>query len=128
VLNLGTLFFGFIFFAVSLVFLVLFKVLSRIKFFDKAYNSLHSLLFWNAMIRFILESYLELVIASFVNIGDLYWDNPSNVMASLFSVAFVAITFLFPIFVSVFLYKKYSVLDCHDTESKYGALYEGVRN
>ena len=70
VFNLGTLFIAFIIFAFLVVLMSLIKVMSitRIKCFDTIYDKMKMTIFWNGVIRFTLEGYLELVISSYVNL------------------------------------------------------------
>jgi len=49
-------------------------------------------------------------------------------MASLFSVFFVGMTFIFPIIAVIYIYTQKENLGTPFTESRFGALYEGVRH
>jgi hypothetical protein len=74
--NLGFIFLGLIGLAVLIILALLLRLLKR-KFpiFNKVYIMLSRRLFFNMIIRSIMESYLKLCISTFISIKDLSFDD-----------------------------------------------------
>ena len=85
-------------------------------------------LFWGTAIRFVFESYLELVICVTIGMVNISWsqDNLSIPYCSVFTVVFMLAVFIMPLFTSVFYYWKIDKVEEEQFTSDYGTLYDGL--
>lgn len=84
-------------------------------------------IFWNTIIRTLLETYLEMALANLIKmyaINDSSWFELLGSSYSIF-ILFVLSTFIF--IVPILLYKKRNQLKTQDFTSKYGALMQELR-
>jgi urate oxidase len=79
---------------------------------------------WNGVIRFYLESFLEVTMSSFINLLRLEWDSAPNIICSAFSIFFVFLSAFFPMAMCYELYKNHDKLEEENHLHVYGALYE----
>jgi len=103
--NLGTIFvlmhvYAILYIASGLLFLLGKKWNS----FAKGYQKLAKFLFWNGLIRFFIEAYLELSLAVIVNLVHLKWDTESGaeLYSSITTVFYSLIVVGLPIFLAFF--------------------------
>ena len=85
-------------------------------------------LFWGTPIRFVFESYLELVICVTIGMINISWsqDNLSIPYCTIFTMGFTGAVLIMPLFTSVFYYWKIDMLEDKQFTSDYGTLYEGL--
>jgi len=79
------------------------------------------------LIRFLLESYLELCICALLNMMFLSDKGSGEIMGAMFATSYVGILTLLPIIISWFLLRYRHVLKKKKIERKYGAFYEDLR-
>jgi len=79
------------------------------------------------LIRFILESYLELCICSLLNMMFLSKNGSGEILSAIVAFCYVFLLTLFPIIISWFLLRYRHVLKKKKIERKYGAFYEDLR-
>ena len=93
------------------------------------YEKLKQNLFWSTALRFIFESYLELVICITVGMLNLEWsqDNFSMSYNTLWTLSFAFIALILPLFTSFFYYCRIDQVDDEQFTKKYGTLYEGLQ-
>ena len=86
-------------------------------------------LFWSMAIRFVFESYLELVICVTIGLLNLEWSskNFSITYCSIFNIIFAVIVLVMPILTSIFYYINIDRVDEEEFKRKYGTLYDGLQ-
>ena len=86
-------------------------------------------LFWSTALRFVFESYLELVICVTIGMLNISWEseNFSTQYCTIFTVVFMIIVVLMPLFTLVFYYWKIDSLEEEEFKKKYGTLYDGLQ-
>ena len=105
---------------------------------SKMYNWFLRVLFWNFLLRFILEESMQTWFASQINfpfIHDFYFlENESAVKASFMvhfdyfmTISLFLLTALIPIFIVTFYYLNQHKLDNRHFKRKYGAAYDGLK-
>ena len=107
--NLGTIFFIF------LTFLILIPIGWCLKFFAvdtrevrKPNKKLREFLYWKGIIRFLIESYMELILAVTLNVK-LYRSESGYLgvkFSNWFTIFFFIVLILLPIWMAIFFYKK----------------------
>ena len=85
-------------------------------------------LFWSIAIRFVFESYLELVICVTIGLLNLRWseDNFSIAYCSIFTVVFAVIVIIMPILTSIVYYWNIDRIEEETFKKRYGTLYDGL--
>ena len=86
-------------------------------------------LFWSMAIRFVFESYLELVICVAIGLLNLQWSskNFSITYCSIFNIVFAVIVLVMPLLTSIFYYINIDRVDEEEFKRKYGTLYDGLQ-
>ena len=86
-------------------------------------------LFWSTALRFVFESYLELVICVTIGMLNISWesDNFSTQYCTIFTVIFMIVVFFMPLFTLIFYYWKIDSLEEEEFKIKYGTLYDGLQ-
>ena len=82
---------------------------------------------WNAFIRYWLEEYLTICIASIIKLYGLdytNWYEGSLSTAALMSLCAISLT---PINIWVFLYRNYQLIRSEEFIRKYGSLTDGLQ-
>ena len=85
-------------------------------------------LFWSVPLRFMFEAYLELSICVSIGLLNLQWDNKNFSIQynAIFTIVFVILVILMPLFTLVFYYYKIDSVEDEEFKTKYGTLYEGL--
>ena len=98
-----------IFILASLIYHLFKKCSTNPKFaiIGKLYKKLKDKLFWNSLLRSILELYLELIIANMIKLYALNFDDFSEGISSAMAVAACVVLVTFIFFVWRFLFKKF---------------------
>jgi len=91
------------------------------------YGNLKSKIFWNSVLRALIEQYLPTCMATFksIQLGN-QWNDFESVMNSLASFLFVPYIVLYPIWIIVFLRRNRYLLSDRRFMSKYGSIYLNV--
>lgn len=85
-------------------------------------------LFWNSIIRFSLESYVDFFICAMINVKkDLLWNESGEVLSSLLSIFSLLLFFILPIIMHFTLTKYFYKFKSSKFESKFGDIYEGLK-
>ena len=86
-------------------------------------------LFWSMAIRFVFESYLELVICVTIGLLNLQWSsqNFSITYCSIFNIVFAVIVLFMPLLTSIFYYINIERVNEEEFKRKYGTLYDGLQ-
>ena len=83
-------------------------------------------MFWNTYIRFGLEAYLELQIATLLRFKNFSFDGADQIFHTVFSMMLLVATWGFLIFAGVFLMTKFTAIKRPEIEKKFGDLYLGL--
>lgn len=125
--NLGTLF---IIVMVGFLFLIIICLLGIFRYTHRKihlkYESWRDTMFWNTIIRFILEGYIELGLSSFLHYTILNWSTWSEVMASLIAMGMLGTVYAMPVISAWIIYHNRKILINHSFEESFGAFYEGL--
>ena len=113
--NMGTNFVFTHFFAVGLMFTLLFFLLrNKGRRLERIYRGFKKRFLWNAIVIFFMEAYIEMGLCSFAVINRWYWDpagdfnNNSNMV---YAVLFASIICLYPLVVMFIFCKNKAMLD-----------------
>ena len=134
-MNTGTVFF----LAVTLISLILiYGLLLILKLVIKPITwlkmKIETYLFWNGILRFLVESYFEIVIA--VGINSVFWDTtvktemmsfPGVVISTCFCALFMIISVGLPIFILSFYLSNNDHWNQPKFISKYGTVLDSMR-
>ena len=94
-------------------------------------------MFYNFIIRYFLESYFEIAIASFINIVEVRsyfigkcvqrrWDNPTYQFSTIFAMIMGGLSIGFPIIIGVFLLAFKAKLPSPNFKAKFESFYENI--
>ena len=85
-------------------------------------------LFWSIALRFVFESYLELVICVSIGLLNLRWseDNFSIAYCTIFTIVFAVIVLIMPILTSIIYYWNIDRIEEETFKKRYGTLYDGL--
>jgi hypothetical protein len=104
ILNMGSLFWFINAWLACLLGSYLLKVCStKHRYIMKVYIWLKTWVFWNFIIRLILESYIDLSISSFINILHMTWDTTGEIAGACMSCLSCALVISFPVFMFIFI-------------------------
>ena len=129
--NMGTCFFMVQLYLSGCLITLLLGILIKVCSINKAKTTQKKMkdrLFWGTAIRFIFESYLELVICVTIGLKNIAWsqENFSISYCTVFTVVFAAIVLIMPLFTSIFYYCKIDKVDDDQFTKNYGTLYNGL--
>ena len=128
--NLGTIFFMFIFFVLlALINVVLFFIGADQRNARKHHANLSKFLYWKGSVRFIIESYMEILLATCINIA--LYNRESEYVGVSFSNYFTIVLFTIavglPIWVIIFFLFNIHKWEDEEFEERHGAVLEGTR-
>jgi hypothetical protein len=111
-------------------FFVLVLIALLLKFFKEnfeaikiIYDHLAKMIFWNMILRMILEGYIEYSISSILNVRDMVWITNSDKLSSAFAIVILVVVLVFPFFVWALLWSKYSILGQEKAINVFGSTY-----
>lgn len=85
------------------------------------------MIFFNTILRFLMECYLELSISSMVQVRSINWNNESNTFAIAFAIFIFVLIIAYPFFTIIFLTRNFKKLEDHAFEQTYGSLFENIK-
>lgn len=113
-LNSGTLFWLFFLWLFLIVIYVLATIVQKIAFRNSKLKTFLSILsywiFFNYIIRLLLESYIDLCLTSLINLKLFYWGVSGEKIGTLFSFFVFTSISLFSILVLVFVFRNFRTL------------------
>lgn len=113
--------------SIGVLFFIQICVLSKYSHY-KLYMSIKQRIFYNAFIRYILQSYLKLEIATSTALFYAQWDKSLKYyIIGVTSLVGVVLLVLMPVLFYYILYKQKDKLQVHSVKSKIGSLYLGMR-
>eukprot|EP00347_Sterkiella_histriomuscorum_P011756 403371220 len=84
---------------------------------------------YNTIIRFMMESYLDMALFSYMNIVLFYMEDNLNITSGAFAVLFFIISVAIPIVGAVFIYKNSTQLqESKEFLNKYGSIVKGMQS
>ena len=99
----------------------------RVTWSKKLSNKLYNFLYWGGILRLLMEGFLEVIIATMLNVRRNYWDATySIIMTNVFSTSMTLILVLLPVWILVFYCKKREEWANEEFEETYGAVLEGL--
>jgi len=93
---------------------------------NKVFRFLHTRVFFNFIIRFLLESYMDLYLNAILNIFSLYFGDIGGSISSVLSIFFISAFTLLPFMLHFFLRSKFHRFKEKMFEERFGCLYEGI--
>ena len=96
---------------------------------SKVSSKLNGYLYWNALIRFFLEAYLDVSICALINLKSFIWisEFSSLTFNNLMAVLFITILLLLPPFLLIFAACKHQHWQSEEYQKRYGSLIEGAK-
>jgi len=91
------------------------------------YQTMHSLLFFNYFLRFILESYMEFALFSLLSLTNFNHSNKSEVLSDVASKVILSLIVATPIFICAFSITFQSKLAEERFEKRIGTMYSGLK-
>jgi hypothetical protein len=106
--NLGSLFdYVTSFLAITVLALIIRIFRHKHPWIMKVYNYIADILFFNLILRLIIEGYMDFSVTSFLNVTHLIWKTRSDVIASIVTIVLVIVVALFPGVVWILVKKNY---------------------
>ena len=133
ILNLETIFLITIG-SLAIIFLVLILKLTVYRIFPvngflmRYFDSLYKTLFFDYIIRFFLEGYIELMISSLLNIPNLSYESSGEYFSAIFAQIFCGILIFFPFVILFFIFGNHEILEKSFLSRKFGSLWEGINH
>jgi hypothetical protein len=62
----------------------------------KTYNYIAGILFFNLILRLIIEGYMDFSVASLLNVKNMLWNTRSDIAASIVTIIILTVVVLFP--------------------------------
>lgn len=127
--NLGSIYYFFPLIGVWLLLLAILKLFAACGCSrpNRWYAKLKAALFWNFLLRLVIESYLELHLSSTINAANLYFSsNSGDWLASLTTLPVAFVVNVFPFWLFVFLRRNFDQLSEENFKARFGATYEGL--
>ncbi len=76
-------------------------------------------LFFNSILRALLEAYLKFCISTFISVKSMRFDTASDILNCFITFLFVIFVLGFPLFVGLFLRKHKAELQANDFKGRY---------
>lgn len=93
----------------------------------KLFNAIKKRVFFNLYLRFGLEAYLELALASMLRFKNFNLDDRSAIFHSVFCLAMIVVIFALLAFSLFFLQVRFKDLAKKESKERYGALYLEIK-
>jgi hypothetical protein len=105
---------------------LLYKIVRKIKLFQKVFIMVANKVLFNFFIRAYTASYLVFSIASYKNVLALKFDSFGDSFSSVLAVFMVGVCFITPLAFFIFLSKNFDKLDLESFKNRCFALYGGT--
>lgn len=76
----------------------------------KVYNYIAGILFFNLILRLIIEGYMDFSISSFLNVTNMLWNTKSDVAASIVTILTIIVVAVFPGLIWILVKKNHEKL------------------
>mmetsp|Transcript_22704 Transcript_22704/g.16085 ORF Transcript_22704/g.16085 Transcript_22704/m.16085 type:complete len:205 (+) Transcript_22704:27-641(+) len=122
---------SFVMLVVFLVIIAIMILMIPCKFYneriDRVFLGILNWCFWNPVLRFLIESCLEVSIALFINFKDHRHEVSASIKANnLFSFTLACLLGALPLFIMIFYSLKTDEFENKGFEHKWGAVYDGM--
>jgi len=87
---------------------------------------LKDLIFYKFLLRFLLESYLELYLCTFINFEKLLWTTSGEIVGSIACIFFFVIYTSLPVMTHYLIVSKRNFLGVTKFRKQFGEMYEGL--
>lgn len=105
--NLGLIAIGLAFFAAIVILVLIVKILvKRCPKMKSAYDFISAKIFFNSILRALLEAYLKLSISTFIALKSMSFDDKEGIINSMLSIVTTLFIFGFPVFSYLILRKN----------------------
>ena len=105
--NLGSMFIYLVGFFVLLSFTILLSFVKKYHhYIEIVYIYFSKMVFYNMILRLILEGYMDYALSSLLNIQNLIWKTQSDKFASVFTILAIATIICFPFLVAIIVWRK----------------------
>jgi len=91
----------------------------------KFFHTMHSKMFYNFIIRFLLESFMDLYLNAIINIFGMYFEDSGGIISSILSIGFILFYTALPMMLHYWIRSKAYKFEWKTFKDKYGDLYEG---
>ena len=109
----------------SIPLMILAKKCSKV---TKVSSKLTSYLYWNGLIRLLMEAYLDVSICTLINLKRYFWivEFNSLTLNNLLVIFFAFVLIFFPPFLLIFAACKHNKWQSEEYQNKYGTLTDGT--
>ena len=126
-INIGSLLLVLVYLIVLIIFYACTWMIKHKKFMHYR-NKIVDGLFWNSVISFITEAYMQLTVSCIINLLSLSFTSYGTVISSLSSLLALIVCLGFPIFSFCFLSRNRDKLRESQFKEKFESLYEGLNH
>lgn len=113
--------------ATSIILLILKSIRKQHNFVESIYIKLSNLIYFNLILRLILEGYMDLCIASFLNYQNKILITLSDYFSYVLSIIIIVIVVSYPLFILTVILLKRKILDEENSLNTFGTLYNDLR-
>ena len=127
--TLGNIFyaiFGYV--ALSLLLGSMALIGKKVQFLHRVSSKVRKIIFWNGLIRFYIEIYMDVAVCAFLNLKTMTWNDhlPALNFSNYFAILAVISLCVIPVGLIVFFAKRMNSWIDDDFQNKYGTLIEGA--
>ena len=117
------------FFALAVLHLLLNLVGKKIPKVHRASSKISTFLYWNGIIRFFIESYLDFAVCALINLKEINWEDDLSAVYYNNVLTFLTVVCLglIPIILVVFYIYKLKMWNDEEFKAKYSSLIEGTK-
>ena len=84
-------------------------------------------LFWNSVIRYILQSYLKTSIGCMMAVSAISFGSSKATVSSIIAILFAVVLAIIPLYFLRFLHKRRKTLQQVEVKQRFESLYQGIR-
>jgi glucan phosphoethanolaminetransferase (alkaline phosphatase superfamily) len=109
--NLGSMFDYIASFLIASVLALIIRIFrNKHPWIMKVYNYIAGILFFNLILRLIIEGYMDFSISSFLNVTNMLWNTKSDVAASIVTILTIIVVAVFPGLIWILVKKNHEKL------------------
>ena len=91
------------------------------------FQKIKAKIFWNSILRFILQSYLKTTLGCLFAISLMSFSEKNKIINAVMTIVMLIALVSFPVLFGVILHKNQGKLDLQEMKDKIGSLYLGMR-
>ena len=92
----------------------------------RCYMTIKTKIFWNALIRFSLQSFLKIMMGTCLTLSLLHWVNRGEVMQGVTSILMIVVLVLLPFLYAYVMYRKFDDLWLPSVRDRVGTIYNNM--